>query len=142
MPTEPSVERRVGLDTNVLVYAFTESSLKAQQGEGLLRLRPWISIQALNELASVLRRKRALNWGEIEIVVETIAGLCVVADLTLDGHRQALQLVQRYQLSWWDALQLAVSLDAGADTFYSEDLQGGLVLEGRMRIVNPFAASA
>jgi len=142
MATERSVERRIGLDTNVLAYAFTESSLKAQQAEALLGQRPWISVQALNELVGVLQRKRALSWTEIDTVVETISALCVVADLTSQAHRVARQLTRRYPLRWWDALQVAVALDGGATTFFSEDVRDGLLVEGRLRIVNPFAAAA
>lgn len=132
-------EERIALDTNVLVYAFTGEAFKTLQAESLLRQRPWISVQALNELVSVLRRKRAFSWPEIETVIDTVTQLCLVSDQTLDAHRVALRLVRRYSLSWWDALHLAVALDAGAARFYSEDLQDGLLVEDRLRVVNPFA---
>jgi predicted nucleic acid-binding protein len=33
----------------------------------------------------------------------------------------------------------AAALHAGCDTLYSEDMHHGLLLEGRLRVVNPFA---
>lgn len=130
----------VALDTNVLVYAFDTDPAKAAVAERLLGGRPFISVQALNELVNVLRRKRALAWPEIAEVVETVSALCRVVDLTLDTHRIALTLVRRYSLSWWDALQLAAALDAGAEEFMTEDLHAGLQVESRLRVVNPFLA--
>ena len=130
----------VALDTNVLVYAFENDAGKAAAAEWLLAGKPFISVQALNELVNVLRRKRALSWVEVAEVVETVAALCRVTDLTLEVHRVALRLVRRYSLGWWDALQLAAALDAGADQFMSEDMQAGLLVEGRLRVANPFDA--
>lgn len=131
----------VALDTNVLVYAFVGEDARAERAEDLLRGRPWISVQALNELVNVLRRKRALSWAEVAVVVDTVTRLCLVADQTLESHRLALQLVRRYSLSWWDALHLAVALDAGVTVFFSEDLHDGLVVENQLRISNPFRAN-
>lgn len=130
----------MALDTNVLVYAFDRDPAKAAVAERLLATKPFISVQALNELVNVLRRKRALSWPEISEVVETVSALCRVIDLTLDTHRIALALVRRYSLGWWDALQLAAALYAGVDEFMTEDLQAGLQIESRLRVVNPFLA--
>lgn len=130
----------VALDTNVLVYAFENDAGKAMAAERLLAGKPFISVQALNELVNVLRRKQALSWSEVAEVVEAVSALCRVVDLTMEVHRIALRLVRRYSLGWWDALQLAAALDAGAQQFMTEDMQAGLLVEGQLRVVNPFAA--
>jgi predicted nucleic acid-binding protein len=44
----------------------------------------------------------------------------------------------RYHLNYWDALIVAAALLAGCDTLYTEDLQHGQVIEGRLTVVNPF----
>ena len=38
----------------------------------------------------------------------------------------------------FDALIVAAALRAGCDTLWSEDMQDGAVIDGRLRIVNPF----
>ena len=45
----------------------------------------------------------------------------------------------RYGLSVYDAMMVAAALLAGCATLWSEDMQDGLPVEGRLRIVNPFA---
>jgi predicted nucleic acid-binding protein len=49
-------------------------------------------------------------------------------------------LLNRYQLSTWDALLIAASLEAGATTLYSENFSGYRTIDG-LKIVNPFVAS-
>ena len=42
-------------------------------------------------------------------------------------------------MSVYDGLIVAAALGAGCDLLWSEDLHDGLVIEQRLRIVNPFA---
>jgi len=129
------------LDTNVLVYAFTSESDKRRTAEALLGARPQISVQGLNELVNVLSRKRALAWPTVEAVAATVAQLCEVRPQSLATHTLARQLAARYRCSWWDSLQLASALEAGATTFWSEDLQHDLLVEQRLRVCNPFSVT-
>ncbi len=46
----------------------------------------------------------------------------------------------KYSLSYWDSLICAAALEAGCAKLLSEDMQDGLVIDGRLEIVNPFAA--
>lgn len=126
------------LDTNVLMYAFSADIAKAAIAEAWLAQRPGISVQGLNELVQVLRRKRQLDWERIDDISRTVSALSRVHDQNLDSHRMALRLVRRHALAWWDALQLAVALEAGATEFLSEDLRHGLLVEGQLRLRNPF----
>ena len=47
-------------------------------------------------------------------------------------------LMQKYSLSFWDALLIAVAAEEGVTTLYSEDFTG-LPPIGSLTIVNPFA---
>jgi predicted nucleic acid-binding protein len=46
--------------------------------------------------------------------------------------------VERYGLSICDAMIAASALHADCDRLWSEDMQDGVVFDGRIRIVNPF----
>lgn len=126
------------LDTKVLVYAFTPDSDKAGAAEALLMGEPMVSVQGLNELVNVLRRKRAFAWHEVEEVLDAVVRLCKVCPQTLATHELARELAQAYRLGWWDSLQLACALEADAQTFWSEDLQHGWLVEQQLRVCNPF----
>jgi predicted nucleic acid-binding protein len=48
-------------------------------------------------------------------------------------------LAERYGFSIYDAMIVASALVAGCTTLWSEDMQNGLLVENKLRIVNPFA---
>ena len=58
----------------------------------------------------------------------------------IDHHlvRIAIELSERYAISYWDAAILAAAAAMGAHTLYSEDLNDGQQY-GQVRVVNPFA---
>jgi predicted nucleic acid-binding protein len=49
----------------------------------------------------------------------------------------AIELQQKAQLSFWDAMVVQAAIDAQCDTLYSEDLSAGQRF-GSLVIVNPF----
>ena len=126
------------VDTNVLVYLISSDASKAARAEQVLAGRVTLSVQVLNELANVARRKAHMAWPVLVQVLADIRQFADVRPLTLATHETALTLAARYQLAWYDALIAAAALEAGCDTLLSEDFQHGLVLEKRLTIRNPF----
>ena len=129
----------VFLDTNVLVYAFEDSS-KADIADGLLSAPFIIGVQSLNEFTNVLTRKLKMSWPETLLAIGRVEALATTVRSTeLQDFRAALSIAQRYQLAIYDALMLAIALRAGCTTFYSEDMHAGLVIDNQLTITNPFA---
>jgi predicted nucleic acid-binding protein len=133
-------------DSNIWLYslmtdAVTPEEVRKQQvASALLRqIRPTISTQVMNETCSVLMRKARFDEVQIREVVEAFAEICTIVALTTDTLIQASTLRSRYNFSFWDGLIVASALDAKANILYSEDMQTGLVVEGQLTIVNPFA---
>ena len=128
-------------DTNVLIYALAQSDPRAAVAERLLFGGGKISIQVLNEFASVARRKLGLPWPDVDAALWAVRALCEApVPLTIEIHEAALALVQRDNCSFYDALIVAAALDAGCKVLYSEDLQDGRWFDGRLRVCNPFKA--
>lgn len=125
-------------DTNVLLYVASEDPAKADRAESLIRGGGTISIQVLNEIANVARRKMGLSWTETQAFLSMTRSLLDVQPLTIDIHETGLALAERYGLSVFDAMIAASALHADCDTLWSEDMQDGVVLAERLRIVNPF----
>lgn len=126
-------------DSNVLLYVTSDDSNKAGVATRVLNSRPAVSVQVLNEIVNVTRRKFGRSWRDVREFLDRIAPFVEVRSVTLDTHRRALMIAERYQTSWWDALIVAAALEAECDTLYSEDMHAGLVIDDRLRIVNPFA---
>lgn len=99
-----------------------------------------VSAQVLNEFANVSRKKLRQPWPEIADGVRQIVNAAeIVHPLTAETTSAALFLTSRYNVSWFDALIAGSALLAGCETLYSEDMQDGLIVEGRLTIRNPFA---
>ena len=43
----------------------------------------------------------------------------------------------KYSLSYWDSMIVAAALEASCTVLYSEDMQNGLLVDQRLRIMNP-----
>lgn len=126
------------LDTNVVVYAFA-SDRRSVRAEELLARGGTISVQVLNEFANVARRKLGMTWQEVSDASAAIRVLCErVVDLDVDDHAEALRLAAAHGFAFYDALLLAGALRSGSGILYTEDIQDGLLLDGRLRLVNPF----
>ncbi len=128
----------VFLDTNVLLYLISADAGRADRAEALVGEGGVISVQVLNEFASVASRKLGMAWPEIRDVLEPIRTLCRVEPVTVDAHGHALQLAERYGFSFYDAVIVASALLAGCQTLYTEDMQDGQRIEGRLLLRDPF----
>jgi predicted nucleic acid-binding protein len=127
-------------DTNVLVYLASGDAVKADQAESVIAHGGDISVQVLNEVSNVARRRMRMSWAETHTFLDTLRGLLTVHPVTLQTHEAGLELAQRYGLSIFDAMIAASALQAGCNTLWSEDMQHGMTLDTGLQIVNPFRA--
>jgi predicted nucleic acid-binding protein len=134
---------RVFFDTNVLVYVVGQKDERTALADALVAGGGVVSVQVLNELASVARRKLRMTWEEIDEALAAIRILCPSpVPLTIETHEAGLRIAAQYGYHIYDALVAAAALEAECTTLYSEDLQDGQVIDGRLTIRNPFASSA
>src|SRR5258707_15078789 len=128
------------LDSNILVYAFTDDP-RTVTARALLERGGTISVQGLNEFANVARRKLGKSWREIRDDLAAIRTVCAtVIPIDVDTHETALRLAERYGFAMFDALIVATASKAGCTTLWSEDMQDGMLIDGKLRIANPFRA--
>jgi predicted nucleic acid-binding protein len=135
---------RYFVDTNVLMYAHdTAAGEKHERAKGVVETL-WrdrsgaVSTQVLEELCVNLRRKSSKPLdikATRDIVMDYLTWHLVVngGASILD----ALEIEQRYNVSFWDALVIAAAQECGANVLYSEDFSDGQ-LYGSVRVVNPF----
>jgi len=128
----------VFFDSNVLLYLLSADPSKADKAESLMRAGGVISVQVLNEVANVARRKLRMPWDEVTEVLGVVRALCTTQPLTVESHGLGLKIAERHGLSIYDAMILGSALSAGCRTVFSEDMHHGLLIEGRLRIQNPF----
>lgn len=133
------------VDTNVLIYAHdVDAGRKHEMAKAVLR-ELWaertglVSTQVLQEFYVNATRKirTPLSRPAARSVVSTYAPWCVDGITTAD-LAAAFQIEDDANISFWDALIVAVAARSGARRVLSEDLNSGQVIAG-MTIHNPFA---
>jgi len=128
------------LDTNVLIYAFSADP-RAATAEKLLAQGCAVGVQGLNEFANVARRELGMSWAEVRDALAAIRTVCPrIVPLDVETHSIGIELAERYRLSVFDGLVVAAAMRGDCTTLWSEDMQDGLLIDGRLRIVDPFRA--
>jgi len=125
-------------DTNILIYLASGDASKADRAEATIAGGGSISVQVLNEVANVARRKMQMSWDDAHTFLNMLRGVLTVHPITVETHEAGLRLAERYGLSIYDSMIVASALGAGCDTLWSEDMQHGMKLDEGLRIANPF----
>jgi predicted nucleic acid-binding protein len=137
-------QESIFLDTNVLVYAFDRSAGRKREQARQLVTGCWekengcLSLQVLQEFYVTVTRKIAnpLQPATARQIVAELAQWRLHAPEAED-LLQAIDLRQRWQISFWDAQIVQSAAGLGCRVLYTEDLNHGQ-LYGQVRVVNPF----
>ncbi|MUG92718.1 PIN domain-containing protein [Scytonema sp. UIC 10036] len=135
------------IDTNVWLYRlFEDQKIEAAERnrkryiaisitsvQGII-----ISTQVVNEVCANLLKKAAFNEEQIKSVIQSLYSRCTVVEFSMNTFEYASDIRSQYNFSFWDSLIVACALGADASILYSEDMQDGLVVAGKLKIVNPF----
>jgi predicted nucleic acid-binding protein len=133
------------VDTNILVYAEDREAKSKHVVARDLLVNLWenregvLSVQVLQEFyVNVTRKlKKPLSVSRARDIVEEYLTWTVVDNsgrMLLD----AIELQNKAQLSFWDALVVQAAIEAGCERLYTEDLNAGQRF-GFVLVVNPFA---
>ncbi len=132
------------LDTNILVYAYDSNDQGKQQiarqllENAIIEENAAISAQVLGEFFVVVTRKIAVPLTSEE-AGQLLAIFRKLPVIEIDGELvdSAVDIHQRYGVSYWDGLIIAAARQHGCNRVLSEDLQAGQKIDG-VEIVNPF----
>ena len=130
--------RKAFFDSNVLLYFASGDDDRADQVEEIIDDDSTISVQVLNEVANVARRKWKMPWSDANALSVRLREMFEVIPLTEQIHLDGIRIAERYRLSVYDGFILAAAAVSGCEILYSEDLHHGLVVDGRITVVNPF----
>jgi len=129
------------VDTNVWDYALTmgDDVVRGSANAVLDALtQPVVNGKVLRDLGRILLQKARCDEDMVGQVASDMFQSCQVISDTEEVFLLAGRLRQNHSFSYRDSLIVAAALDAGCDTLYSEDMQHGQLVVGRLRLVNPF----
>ncbi len=131
------------IDTNVLLYADAgDAGDKQRLAVTLIRSHMVeasgvVSTQVLQEFAAAGLRKLGLPLELVRARLEFFSGFEVIS-ASPKAILQALDVRQRWNLSFYDALIVQAAQACGCTELLTEDLEAGANFNG-VRVVNPFA---
>jgi predicted nucleic acid-binding protein len=130
------------VDTNIWLYAFVEGDdlRKSARAKSLLEagVAVIVSPQVINEVCVNLIKKAQFSEAQVQQLIESFYSKYVVLEVNKALLLKASALREQYAFSFWDSTIVSSALQAGDSILYSEDMQAGLVVENRVRIINPF----
>jgi predicted nucleic acid-binding protein len=142
------VKSNLFIDSNIWIYAFLDSEKDHDKQRKALTLLEEIpadstvisSVQVVNEFHWILFRKYGIDEATIKVkVTKGIAAFATVVPLDFKVYQDAFRIRGRYNISFWDSLIIASALDNKCTLLYSEDMQPGLLIDNKLKVVNPLA---
>ena len=131
---------RVFIDTNVLIYAYSETE-PYKKDITLTILESYyivFSIQVINEIIWVMNKKYKIDFKSLQALSDIFWQKFDVTLLQKSSIDKALSIAQRYKYSYWDSLIIASALENECKILYTEDMQDGQIIEEKLKIENPF----
>jgi len=130
----------VVIDTNVLVYFISDEKSKKLRAREIMfsSENVFVSSQVISEFISVCFSKKLLDADEIATVTNHFLDVFEFAPVDESTIKKALQIKKKARYSFWDSLVIASSLENNCSVLYSEDLQKGHLIDGKLTIINPF----
>ncbi|HTB93381.1 MAG TPA: PIN domain-containing protein [Candidatus Sulfotelmatobacter sp.] len=133
------------LDTNIFVYSFDLSSpKKAAEATKLIRKGietrgGIVSYQVVQEFYNVALRRfeKPMSTSDAEQYLTTTFRPLLAVHSSPSLYGEALRILARSRLAWYDSLIVASAIESQCDVLYSEDFQDGQQF-GNVTISNPF----
>ena len=119
------------LDTNIFLYGFDRGDARKAKiaqnliDELLLAENCVVSYQVVQEFVSVALKRfpAVMSDSELRAYLRAVFGRFEMVGSSLGLGEDALDLHNRYKLSWYDSLIVAAAMEAKCDVVYTEDLQ-------------------
>jgi len=135
---------KVFVDTNILVYAHDISAGAKHERARDLVASLWqdetgcLSLQVMQEFYVSITQKVAhpIDPSNAQKIIRDLS-YWRVHEPKVDDVLAAIELQQRYRLSFWDAMILQNAVQLECNLIWSEDLNPGQVYAG-VALVNPF----
>ena len=87
---------------------------------------------------SRITRKNGIGDVDSRKTIDECIAKMNVLPVDVNIVKQCFELKDRYGFSYWDSLILSAALVGDCSVVYSEDMQHGQVINGKVKIVNPF----
>lgn len=133
--------KRVFIDTNILIYYFSKDPARYSLVENIFtdsQFKLITSTQVLSEFLSVILRKHVSDIKKVKSFLSQIIDVFEVVHFDENDLEKALDIKDKYQLSYYDSLIVANALKSNCTIIYTEDIHHGLKIRKKLMVINPF----
>ncbi len=132
---------RCFIDTNIWLYAFIEGDEpeKTHKAKQIIDAQHDIvlSTQVVNEMVVNLLRNADMTEEQVRELMTDLYKSYLVVALNQRVQLKASALREQHHFSFWDSTIVANALLSDSAILYSEDMQDGCLVEGKLTIRNP-----
>jgi len=126
------------VDSNIILYLLDKDSDKKEKAEKIIASSPFLNSQVLVEVGNVCKRKFGYSKYDILNIWSDLINDCICVNIEETTMKYAIDLIKRYDFQLFDSIVIASALETNCSILFSEDMQDGMILEGKLTIINPF----
>jgi predicted nucleic acid-binding protein len=129
----------IAIDTNLLIYLVSSDfPEKCEIVDKILEGNPVIPGQVVAEFLNVTKRLLKITKAETFRLVNQLIINNEIVPTTKQILFKAEELMNKYDFQLFDSIVVASALVANCAILYSEDMHHNLLVEGQLKIINPF----
>jgi len=133
---------KIFIDSNVLVYLVDKDISKKEIVISLTTTKCIISTQVVAENMNVCLKKLNLPYSESVKHANQLLDKYIIKLIQPSTFKIAFSVLEKYKFSFWDSMIIASALENDCGILYSEDMQHNQLIEGKLRIIDPFSKKA
>ena len=131
-------DKRTFIDSNILLYLYTENDKRKKVVMSMFKPENIISTQVVNENVNVCLKKLNLSKEDAFAHGKNLLDTFNIVELHSSTITMAFIVSIKYGFTYWDSLIVSAALENNCEVLLTEDMQDGQLVEGRLKIKNPF----
>jgi len=131
-------DNKIFIDSNILVYLIDKNSEKMEKVISIVNSECMISTQVVSENLNVCLKKLKLSYTDSIKHANELLEKFVIKLIFPSTFEIAFFVLEKYKFSLWDSLIIASALENNCNILYSEDMQHSQLIEGKLKVINPF----
>lgn len=136
-------------DTNIFIYSLLEAENERDKAKNETALslieqediEIIISNQVLNEVSNILLKKSDFTKNQIVETLQWMLDTLTLVHFSPNITLNAVDIVERYQFSFYDSLIISSAIAADCNYLITEDLQDNQIITystRQLKVINPF----
>jgi predicted nucleic acid-binding protein len=133
---------KIFIDTNILIYFISDDKEKKLKARDIIFSSEdvYVSSQVISEFVSVCFSKKLLGTDKITSLASHFMEALNFSSVGEATIKSAIQIKKKAHRSFWDSLIVASALENTCSILYTEDMQDGQIIDGKLTVINPFKA--